>query len=274
MSLPRLAYDPREERDAKSSPSIEWVPDLGCWCAFDTGAITAILKSSDFAAADFAAWHLSLGRMGIDCSSVIEILNHIATANEGPRHAEIRKNMARVIEGNGMLQPRRVLDGKDRPTLVPLLCCEWRPRRSRPGVRSSRFATNLFELLLGMPTKSEDGISSSQIFDLYLSLNRRKEVVAKASAMLETYSAERAGLTTTPEYATALRMLGYNSIVGSLGMSMLHVFGKGCGERLCDVSYPQDLPKTGVPYVERFAARDCRIGETDHQQGRPYPPLS
>ena len=97
MSLPRLAYDPREERDAKSSPSIEWVPDLGCWCAFDTGAITAILKSSDFAAADFAAWHLSLGRMGIDCSSVIEILNHIATANEGPRHAEIRKNMARVI---------------------------------------------------------------------------------------------------------------------------------------------------------------------------------
>ena len=52
-------------------------------------------------AADFAEWHRSLGRMGIDCSSVIEILNHVATANEGKRHAEIRKNMAQVIAANG-----------------------------------------------------------------------------------------------------------------------------------------------------------------------------
>ena len=50
MSLPRLSYDPREGRDAKSSPPIEWIPALGCWCAFETGAITAILKSNNFVA--------------------------------------------------------------------------------------------------------------------------------------------------------------------------------------------------------------------------------
>ena len=97
MSLPPLSYDPREGRNAKSAPSIEWIPTLGCWCAFDTGAITAILKSKDFVAPNFAEWHQTLGRMGIDCSSVIEILDSLAIANEGRRHAEIRKTLAKAI---------------------------------------------------------------------------------------------------------------------------------------------------------------------------------
>ncbi len=190
---------------------------------------------------------------------MIEILNHIATANEGPRHAEIRKNMARVIRARATAAKRAL--GEQIAALVPLLCCDG-ARADLVRELVSPVCDKLFELLLGMPTTSEDGISSSQIFDLYLSLNRRKEVVAKANAMLETYSAKRDSLTTTPEYATALRMLGYDFIVGSLGVSMLHVLEQGSGERLCDISYPQDLPKTGVPYVERFAAADCRVGET------------
>ena len=97
MSLPRLGHDPREGRDANVSPAIEWIPTLGCWCVFETKVITAILKSADFVAADFAEWHRSLGKIGIDCSSVIEILDYVAIANEGNHHAEIRRNMARVI---------------------------------------------------------------------------------------------------------------------------------------------------------------------------------
>ena len=99
--MPRLSYDPRKGRNAKSSRAIEWIPALGCWCAFEAGAITAIFKSTDFIAPDFADWHRSLGRMGIDCSSVLEILSHVSTANEGKRHAEIRKNMARIIAARG-----------------------------------------------------------------------------------------------------------------------------------------------------------------------------
>ena len=126
-----------------------------------------------------------------------------------------------------------------------------------------------------MPTESEDGISASQIFDLYLSLNRRKEVVAKASAMLETYSdgASR------PDYHSRICNRAQNA-----GLR----FHRGLARQVrCFMSLGRDavsgsatspirktLPKTGVPYVERFAARDCRIGEADHQQGRPYPPLS
>ena len=74
-------------------------------------------------------------------------------------------------------------------------------------------------------------------------------------------------LNTAPGYATALKMLGYNSIVGSLGGSILHVLENAPGERLCDIAYPQTLPQTGVPYVERFAAADCRLGDADIKKG-------
>ena len=62
-------------------------------------------------------------------------------------------------------------------------------------------------------------------------------------------------------------MLGYDSIVGSLGGSILHVLEQAPGERLCDISYPETMPRTGVPYVERFASIDCRLGDADIKKG-------
>ena len=264
MSLPRLGYDPREGRDARRSPPIEWIPTLGCWCVFDTGAITAIFKSTGFVAADFAGWHRSLGRMGIDCSSVVEILNYVATANEGKRHAEIRKNMARVIAAKG--KSAKDAAGGKLTKLVPLLC------RESAGVDLVReiiqpVCDALFSTLIGIPLPPDEGLSASQTFDLYLSLNRRKEIVSKAAAMLETYTNARDRLNTEPGYATALKILGYDSIVGSLGCSMLHAIKNAPGERLCDISFPQTFSHTGVPYIERFAAVDCRFGDADIKKG-------
>ena len=264
MSLPRLGYDPREGRDARLSPPIEWIPALGCWCVFDTGAITAIFKSNDFVAADFAEWHRSLGRMGIDCSSLIEILNYVAIANEGKRHAEIRKSLARVIAAQA--SSTKEAAAKTVTEIVPVLCREGQSvDLVREIIRPA--CDTLFEHLLGIPMPSHDGISASQIFDLYLSLNRRKEIISQAGVMLETYTEAQSSLNTAPGYATSLRMLGYDSIVGSLGGSILYALEGAPGKRLCDISYPEALPRTGVPYVERFAATDCRFGDAAIKQG-------
>ena len=132
----------------------------------------------------------------------------------------------------------------------------------------------LFEHLLGVGVPSDDGISASQIFDLYLSLNRRKEIVAKAGAMLETYTEAQDSLNTAPGYATSLRMLGYDLIAGSLAGSLLHELKNAQGKRLCDISYPQNLPKTGVPYIERFASADCTAWRCRDQARRPHSSLS
>jgi hypothetical protein len=72
MSLPLLGHDPREQPERLVSQAIDWVPALGCWCAFGANTICAILKSNDFAAADFAEIHRLLEqRTGMDCSSFV-----------------------------------------------------------------------------------------------------------------------------------------------------------------------------------------------------------
>lgn len=114
MSLPRLGHDPREGRDANVSPAIEWIPTLGCWCVFETGVITAILKSADFVAADFADWHRSLGKVGIDCSSVIAPICSSASIRRGNkakcgshREGRVRDDLSR----HSIIAPRKSANG-------------------------------------------------------------------------------------------------------------------------------------------------------------------
>lgn len=263
MALPRLGYDPRGGRRTDSAP-IEWIPDLDCWCVFEAGTITAILKSTDFAAADFAEWHRTLAGMGIDCSAVIEILDHVAIANEGPRHAEIREVMARCIAAQSG-STKEVVHEKIN-ALVPARCRDGqRVDLVREIIRPA--CDTLFEHLLGVSVTSNEGISASQIFDLYLSLNRRKKIVSQASAMLDTFTEAHNRLNLGPGYATSLRMLGYDSIVGSLGASILHVLEGASSQRICEIAYPANLPRTGVPYIERFAVGDCQVGDATIKQG-------
>jgi cytochrome P450 len=233
---------------------------------FETGAVTAILKSSDFVAVDFGAWHRTLGRMGIDCTPAVEALHHIASANEGERHAEVRRETARVIVARS--GPAKEAARRKTAELFASLC---RPGAQVDLVREiiEPVCDTTFEALLGAlcPATPENSVSGSQIFDLYLSLNRRKEIVARTSEMLEAFAAAENELRTSPSYATAIKMLGYDSIVGSLARSILHLLKQAPDRRLCEIDYPRSFPETGVPYVERFAARDCGFGGASIKQG-------
>jgi cytochrome P450 len=263
MALPRLDHDPRKERAAP----IEWVASLGCWCVFDAKTIVAVLKSTDFAAADFVELHQKLERrVGIDCSAMIQVLRHTAIANEGESHAKIRKDLARVLTADAATTKEHTIG----------VAHEVVTKSCRPGA-STDLAQDVvqpvcdavFDSLLGVatPGRAEGGVSASQTFDLYLGLNRRKQTNAKVGAMLRGFSAAQEKLKTSPEYAVALSMLGYDSIVGSLGCSLLHVLREGAGKRLCDLSFPRLLPATAVPYIERFAAKDCSLSGTSFRKG-------
>ena len=100
-----------------------------------------------------------------------------------------------------------------------------RRRQRGPGARyhSSRLRQAVLRLCIGMPVPSDDGISSSQLFDLYLSLTRRKKVVSVGRYHAQNlYRGAEDNLNTSPGYATSLRMLGFDSIAGSLASSILH----------------------------------------------------
>jgi cytochrome P450 len=266
--MPRLECDPRASGERATLPPIEWVPSLGCWCVFSVEDITYILKSHVFSAADFIDWHRRLEeKVGIDCSALIEVLGHIATAHEGERHAHIRRDVARVLKSNLALTKQET--AKAASQIVNAIC---RPGSDVDLVQDivRPICDIMFESILGAGavSRSDVGVSPSQIFDLYLGLNRRKKINAEASAMLRAFASAQDRLTTTPEYAAALSMLGYDSIVGSLGNSLLEALqGDGAGKRLCDLCFPPALPATAVQYIERFAEQDCVLKEASIRKG-------
>jgi cytochrome P450 len=234
---------------------------------FDAKIIAAVLKSAEFVAADFAEIHRTLEqKVGIDCSALIRIFEHSANANEGDRHAAIRKDLARALTTDLVSTKRRTAGVLHE--LVPQVCRAG-TRIDLVGDIIEPVCDALFESILGVErtANSKSDVSPSQIFDLYLGLNRRRQINAKARAMLEAFSAAKENIKTSPDYAAALSMVGYDSIVGSLACSLLHVLRQSEGERLCDFTFPRLLPATGVPYIERFATKECALAGANIREG-------
>jgi len=267
MSAPRLDYDPRGAGRHGALPPVEWVASLGCWCVFAAEDVAFVLRSQDFAVADFVELHRKLEKVGLDCSAAVKVLQHVATAHEGESHARIRRDSARLL--NADIAATKQHTAEATKEIVQRAC---RPNASVDLVQDvvQPVCDALFENILGAASvaSSGAGVSGSQIFDLYLGLNRRVKINGEVSQILRRFALAEDDLKTSPEYAAALTVLGHDSIVGSLGCSLLRVLQKAdAGKRLCELSFPAILPATGVPYIERFARHDCVLKGAAIQKG-------
>lgn len=264
MSLFQLERGRPEEH---APPPIEWVSSLGCWCVYDVASITAILKSANFSVVNYIDVYRSFEqRVGMDCSTLIRALCHIPLANEGKAHAELRKDLARLVRTE-LSQAKQHL-----ATFIPATLAKACRKDSRVDLVQDivqPVADAFFACLLGvdLPVRAEGAISVSQIFDRSLSLNRRKAISEQADEIRQAFGAATERLKTSPDYALALTIIGHDSIVASLGRSLLRVLEDGAGKRLCDLAFPASLPETGVPYTERLAGSDCRVSGIDLRAG-------
>jgi cytochrome P450 len=240
----------------RSFAPIEWSETLRSWCVFDRDSMIAIMKSDDFSVVDYAAEYSKLGqRTNLDWSGLVEALHHIPLANEGERHAQLRRDFARLISARSA--STKTLVGELVAKIVPTV---FRVGRNAELVHDLIRPINdaLFGGLVGAPVPEHASTPSvSQIFDRFLGLNRRKRVQSEVGRLSQAF-AERDPATSV-QYATALMLVGYDSVLGSLGTSLVAQLDEGTGSRLCDLSYPASLPGTGVPYIERVAKKACVI---------------
>jgi hypothetical protein len=253
LKLQRASHEATSHR--RAAP-IEWSESLRSWCVFDRDSMIAIMKSDDFSVVDYAAEYAKMGqRTDIDWSALVEALNHIPLANESERHTQLRRDFARLISSRSATTKKLV--GELVTKTVPAV---FRDGRRAELVQELIRPINdaLFAGLIGAPVPDHASTpSASQIFDRFLGLNRRKRVQSELARLSQAF-AERDPATSV-QYAAALMVVGYDSVLGSLGTSLVAVLEEGAGSRLCDLSYPDSLPRTGVPYVERVAKKDCAI---------------
>jgi hypothetical protein len=232
-------------------------------------SITTILKSTDFSVVNYVDLYRSVEqKVGMDCSMLIRALCHIPLCNEGIAHTELRRDLARLVSTQTTQAKKHLA------TFIPALVANVCRSGSRVDLVQDLVrpvADAFFACLLGvdLPLLARVGsdISISQIFDRSLSLNRRKAISSQADGILQAFGAATERLKTSPDYALALTVIGHDSIVASLGRSLLSVLEDGAGKRLCDLTFPASFPETGVPYTERLANKDCTVNGINLRDG-------
>ena len=231
---------------------------LNCLCVFDASLVEAVFRSDKFNVIFFAdQYRYITEHTTLDFGPTITAFDHIPLANEGERHKQARTEIAAVIGA----------DAREKLRLMEEFVADHTRRLFVAGNEieiaedlAEPIFLKLFSLWLGVDHNNlVDDPNFSQVFDMKMSLNRRKKINRNVGDLTCAFAQRRDKIPTSPEYATAMNIVGNDALKGSISLSLWDVLAHNTGTRLDRIDYPKSMPSTGVPYIERVAREDAEI---------------
>lgn len=242
-------------------------PELDCLCVFDADIISKIFRSECFGAVAYADHYRHItARTGIDFGAIIDVLNHIPLANEGPRHRALRGEMASVIGRRARETAPRMEE-----FTVQLVKNLFRAGRTIDLMRDLALPIydHLFSLWLDVAHEQHvTETDFSQVFDRSMSLNRRKVLNGKIERLRAVFEGLAGTLASSPDIAVAMNIIGNDAFVGSIALSVWHTLSGNAGRRIDEIEFPTSFPSTGVPYIERMALETTELSGFIFEKGR------
>ncbi|MGH6813699.1 MAG: hypothetical protein ACREDM_15625 [Methylocella sp.] len=245
-----LHRSPDKWKFYSSSEPFFWSDELNCWITCDPSTITSILKMKEFSAIDYKQETCKLAhRIGAELLYVERTLGYVPLAQEGSRHLTLRKEMAIQLSGQAEtalhafneLAQEKIASAFMHEEIVDVVSEVFGP-----------CVTKLMSELSGIClNEHKDEVSPTQLFDKFLSVNRRKIINEELERMLgnaiENWSSDEAGR------RVAMVVLGSDALLGSIGESFVYSISKNREKSMNEIAWPKMLPITAVPYVERVA---------------------
>ena len=243
----------RHERPSRHKP-VEYSAAMKCWCVFEPEWVQQLLVSTDAAVTPYAE-QLSPLQARLDLRGALRVLTHIPLANEGADHAAGRQPLSRFNNATYT----------DRLARLTEVLAQHAGVFQAPG--RVDLTRHFFPPVIDAITQLGHGAAAepswpgpSQLFDRFLSLNRRKPVYERLNLLYA--EGTQHGLDHLDQ-RVALQVLGYDALLGSLQESFLQVVRAHPGTALDQIDWPASLPATAVPTVERVATRELSIdGQT------------
>ena len=242
----------------RQSMPFKYVEDLGCLCVFDPEIISAVFRSDGFDVIDFAGQYRYItDHTSLDFTATAVAFDHVPLAQEGPRHKKLRAEMAAIVADPTREKTREVEEftaAHVARLFVPGHSIELVDDLADP------LFVQLFSLWLGVDhTAFSKESHVSQAFDMKVSLGRRAAVNRDVEKLTCAFAAQSGALATSPEMATAMNVLGNDTLKGSIALSLWEIVARNPGKRLNEIDYPVNYPSTGVPFIERVARDDIEI---------------
>ena len=250
----------------KDAGPLKWDIDLKCWCVFSPKTIADISRRMDFHVVNYShAAQTIIDRLAIDLSATRNVFDAIPLANEGNHHAILRRKMATVIadyEDVAVASFKLKLDELAQKIFFPNNTLDLVGDFFVPLFDS--LVTKLIGTVISRELAPE---SISQIFDRMLSLNRRVSIDKQLRSLVDNLENKHNDLHVEPLVAVALMVLGKDALIGSLSCSLHGVLNVNSGIEFCNIEWPQLIPFTGVPYIERIAMDSLTIGAQQITRG-------
>jgi len=236
-----------------ASSSLTYDDRLGGFLVRDSALIAEILHSLRFQVVDYARHYLEISeRTGLDFAASVTAMERMPLANEGPAHRELRTRSARAMSDdwreNAAAMERHIFQlvdtafgGEGDLDLV--------------GQFAVPIFNHLYRLWSGVTL--ERGLRIAEVFCGRMSLNRRQRVDAGLRRLDDALNGSLACVPN--DVAMSFAILASDSLVGSLSLSLWTLFSQNDGNRISDIPFPETLPSTAVPYIDRIATEDVEI---------------
>jgi hypothetical protein len=243
----------------KGDGPVKWDNNLKCWCVFDPKMIADISRRPEFHVVNYShAVQTIIDRIGMDLSVTRSVLDEIPLANEGETHATLRRKMAHVIadyEDLAVTSFQLKLE-----ELVPKIFSPNNTFDLVDDFFAPLFDSLVTELIGTAISREFTPESISQIFDRMLSLKRRMTIEKQLRDLVENLENDHNNLHVAPLVAVALMVLGKDALIGSLSCSLHSLLNVNSGVEFCKIEWPELIPFTGVPYIERVAMDSQNVG--------------
>lgn len=228
-------------------------------------SISAILGGADFEPVRYAERHAEIAdRLGFDVSEIVRITKHIPLCLRGADHQDSRKRLASLIASRAEIT-KDIIDSVLPDLIAKLLA---------PG-RRDVMQTFVFPLVDALMTVMVDARVTfepdtmvSRIFSQSIGVAKRRRMNAEIGALRKQIEIQRPELSEIEVGdRVALCILGTDTLRGTLGCSLHHIFADENARVPADETYP---PCTGVPYIDREAIVPVRVEDHDYKEAATF----
>jgi cytochrome P450 len=229
---------------------------LRAWVSLDPEMSIGLIRDRRLAAVGTEAPLAAFAkRFGCPMPAMILAAGHIPAMLEGNAHASVRRSLAIILADKRdalATAMSRLAEMHVRPLYeeneIDLVAAVLVP-----------LTASVFGTVLGVGSSMAAGrFAGARIFDRFASLAALREAEAE---MAETLADIRRKLGEDCLEAAvgarlALNVLGRDTIVGTFGAGLIRLIPSADPVRLDAIEYPEGLPDTGVPFVERVAREE------------------
>lgn len=256
---------------ANRSDKLIWSEDLSAWVVTNQEYVGQILRSQFFNVIEHKKTVESYAsELGLDLGKLASILDFVPLVHNGQTHSDVRRNAAvRIQERSAQAieafqaAATSLLDKALAPNSSFDICREvFNPLT----VKIISVLSDISEETVGANFPAP--VSALQVFGL------RQPISSKRLAQMNTHVVNVGGCqrnaSESEQMSVAAAVVGSEPLHGSLVLSFVNQVLKNPGKPLSKIDFPEHLPRSDLPFVERVATEDCVIDDLQIEKGSKW----